>query len=81
MPRLPTYTLSFDRTKNDWKLEHDASDRIVRRFETKEDATARGVLKSAVGGNGGSVRIEKKQGGYDEERTFPRNRDPRKSPG
>jgi hypothetical protein len=81
MPRLPKFTLSFDRKIEDWKLEKDATDRVVKRFETKEDATARGVLKKAVGTDGGSVRIEKKRGGYQEERTFPRSRDPKKSPG
>jgi len=81
MARLPTFTLSFDQQKENWKLEQDANDRVVKRFDTKENATARGALKRAVGGDGGSVRIEKKHGGYQEERTFPRSRDPRKSPG
>jgi hypothetical protein len=57
------------------------TDRVIKRFETKEEATTRGVLKRAVGEDGGSVRIEKKHGGYQEGRTFPRKRDPKKSPG
>ena len=81
MARLPTFTLSFDQKKENWKLENDSSDRVVRRFETKEDATSRGVLKEAIGGDGGSVRIEKKRGGYEEERTFPRSRYPKKIAG
>lgn len=63
------------------KLENDANDKVVKRFETKEDATAGGVLKKALGPEGGSVRIEKKHGGYQEERTFPRSKDPRRSKG
>jgi hypothetical protein len=81
MAKLPKYTLSFDRDKENWKLEHDATDRVVRRYDTKTEATQRGALKQAVGSEGGSVRIEKKRGGYEEERTFPRSRDPRKSKG
>ncbi len=81
MAKLSTYTLSFDRKQENWKLEHDSSDRVVRRFDTKTEATKGGVLEKAVGSKGGSVRIEKKKGGYDEERTYPSNRDPRKSKG
>jgi hypothetical protein len=44
MPRLPKYTLSHDKKNDGWKLQNDASNRILKRFETKADATARGVL-------------------------------------
>ncbi|MGB9368508.1 MAG: DUF2188 domain-containing protein [Xanthobacteraceae bacterium] len=81
MGRLPKFTLAFDRHKENWKLENDVTDKVVKRFPTKEDATTRGVLKKAVGSDGGSVRIEKKHGGYDEERTYPRSKDPRESKG
>jgi hypothetical protein len=81
MANLPKYTLSFDRNKENWKLEHDASDRVVKRFGTKAEATKGGVLEKAVGNQGGSVRIEKKHGGYEEERTYPRSKDPRASKG
>jgi hypothetical protein len=81
MPRLPNYTLSHDKKNDGWKLQNDASNRVLKRFETKADATARGVLKRAVGEDGGSVRIEKVRGGYQEERTFPRSIDPRRSKG
>jgi hypothetical protein len=81
MPNLPRYTLTKDEKRDDWKLTHDASDRVVRRFETKGDATERGALRDAVGGAGGSVRIQKEDGRYQEERTFPRSRDPKTSKG
>jgi hypothetical protein len=81
MARLPKFTLSFDRQKENWKLGNDATDKVVKRFPTKEDATVRGALKKAVGGDGGSVMIEKKHGGFDEERTYPKSRDPRESKG
>jgi hypothetical protein len=43
---------------------------------TKADATARGVLKKAVGGVG-TVRIHKENNRIQEERTYPRSRDPK----
>ena len=79
--KLPKFTLSYDRKKEDWKLENDKSDQVVKRFETKSDATEGGALKKAVGTEGGSVRIEKIKGGYQEERTFPRSADPKKTKG
>ncbi|MDO9184141.1 MAG: DUF2188 domain-containing protein, partial [Bacteriovorax sp.] len=77
MVNLKKFTLSFDKKQENWKLENDKTDRVIKRFDTKENATGGGVLKKTIGKNGGSVRIEKKHGGYDEERTFPRSRDPR----
>jgi hypothetical protein len=82
MGKLPKYTLAFDDKKDNWKLENDKTDKIVKRFDTKEDATAGGVLQKALGKEGGSVKIEfKTKSGYDEERTFPRSADPRESKG
>jgi len=81
MANLPRYTLKHDQDKEKWVLKKDATQRTVRSFETKDDATMRGVLKKAIGNEGGSIRIEKQKGGFQEERTFPRGRDPRKSKG
>ena len=82
MAKLRKLTLSFDDKKDNWKLQDDKTDRVARRFETKGDATEGGVLKRALGKDGGSVRIEyKNKSGYEEERTFPRKADPKKSKG
>ena len=81
MSNLPRFTLAFDQQKEDWALRNDMSGRTVRRFETKDDATKGGVLENAVGNAGGSVQIHKLNGMYDEERTYPRSRDPRSSKG
>jgi len=48
----------------------------VKRFATKAAATKGGVLEKAVG-NMGSVRIRKRDGKIQEERTYPRSMDPR----
>jgi hypothetical protein len=81
MANLKKYTLSKDDKKGDWKLTSDESGRTVRRFDTKAEATKGGVLHNAVGTAGGSVKIQKKDGKYQEERTFPNSKDPRESKG
>ena len=81
MARLPKYTLSKDKQKKDWVLKKDGSDRARRRFETKTEATRGGVLSDVLGSVGGSVKIKKTDGTYQEERTYPRSKDPTKSPG
>jgi hypothetical protein len=80
MPDLPRFSLSHDQQKDNWKLTN-AVGRVVRRFDTKADATTGGVLFDAIGSAGGPVRVEKAHGGFQEERTFPRSADPKKSPG
>lgn len=79
--KLPKYTVSYDKQKENWKLENDMTNKVVRRFETKEEATAGGVLKKAVGSEGGSVKIKKLDNDYQEERTYPKSADPKKSKG
>jgi len=81
MSRLPKYTLTKDEKKNDWVLTNDATDRVKKRFDTKTEATAGGALQKAVGSDGGSVKIQKENGRFQEERTYPRSKDPRKSKG
>jgi hypothetical protein len=81
MPKLPKYTLEFDENKKKWELQNDSTDKVVKTFEKKEDATKAGALRGAVGPDGGSVKIQKKSGPYQEERTYPRSRDPKKSRG
>lgn len=81
MAKLPKYTLEFNEKKEKWELENDKTDRIIKRFETKDEATARGVLKNALGKDGGSVKIQKQNGRFQEERTFPKSADPKSSKG
>lgn len=81
MAKLPKYTLSRDKKNGDWRLEQEGADRAKKIFETKGDATAGGVLRKALGAEGGSVRIKKTDGTYQEERTYPKSKDPKSSPG
>jgi hypothetical protein len=80
MPKLPKFTLSHNENKDKWELKEDKTRKVVKAFENKADATAAGALSKAIGGPG-SVKIEKVNGRYQEERTFPRSADPRKSKG
>jgi hypothetical protein len=79
--KLPKYTLEKNEQKGRWDLKNDATDRTVKSFERKSDATSGGALEKAVGRGGGSVKIQKENGRIQEERTFPGSADPKKSPG
>lgn len=81
MGKLKKYTLSHDDKNNDWVLKEDGQNRAKRRFGNKSEATAGGALSDALGKAGGSVKIQKVDGQYQEERTYPRSKDPRSSPG
>jgi len=78
---LRKFTLIHDDNADRWKLVNDQTDRTVRAFDTKGEATARGVLKEALGTEGGSVKIQKENGRYQEEPTYPRSTDPKSSKG
>lgn len=81
MANLPKFTLELNEKTEKWDLKNDATDKKVKSFENKAEATVRGALKKAVGSEGGSVKIQKTNGRFQEERTFPRGRDPKSSKG
>ena len=81
MTNLPKYTLSKDTKKDNWVLKNDLTNRVKKRFETKQEATKGGVIQNLLGKPGGSVKIKKEDGKYQEERTYPRSKDPRSSKG
>jgi hypothetical protein len=81
MAKLPKFTLDKNERTDRWQLTNDKTNRVVKTFETKSDATAGGVLKKAVGSEGGSVKIQKENGRFQEERTFPPSKDPHSSKG
>lgn len=72
---------NYHLTKKDgqWKLTKEGGKRASLTAETKADA----VKKSAehLAGKGASLKIHKVDGKIQEERTYPRSADPRKSPG
>jgi hypothetical protein len=81
MAKLPRYTLSHDDKKDRWILVNSENNRTKAAFDTKAEATKRGVLEGALGRAGGSVKIRKLNGRVQEERTFPGSKDPRSSKG
>lgn len=81
MAKLPKFTLSKDDKKDQWVLKNDTSGRAKASFDTKAGATAGGVLEKALGREGGSVKIQKENGRFQEERTYPGSKDPRGSQG
>ena len=81
MARLPKFTLTHNEKKDRWDITNDKTDKVVKTFDRKLDATAGGVLEKAVGSEGGSVKIQKIDGKFQEERTYPGSKDPRESKG
>jgi hypothetical protein len=81
MAKLPKFTLEKNEKLNTWDLTNDATDKTVKRFDTKAEATKGGMLERAVGSAGGSVKIQKENGRYQEERTYPGSSDPPESKG
>ena len=79
---LTRYSLVHD-TARTWTLVNEdvTPRRSVKTWPTKAAATAAGALATAVGPDGGTVRIHDQSGRFEEERTFPRSADPRRSPG
>ena len=81
MAKLPKFTLTKNEKKDTWDLVNDKTDKVVKRFETKAEATKGGVLEKAVGKAGGSVKIQKEDAKFQEERTYPQSADPKSSKG
>jgi hypothetical protein len=81
MAKLPKFTLSHNKKKDTWDLKNDKTDKVVESFDTKSEATEGGVLRKAVGEDGGSVKIQKENGRFQEERTYPDGADPKESKG
>lgn len=81
MAKLPKFTLEKNEDKQRWDLNSDATGKAVKSFDTKANATKGGALERALGPTGGSVKIQKENGRYQEERTFPGSADPKRSKG
>jgi hypothetical protein len=76
MARLPKFSLAYNDKRKKWELKREGSGEVIRRFKTKAAATKGGVLERSVK-KLGSVRIRKRNGQIQEERTYPRSADPR----
>lgn len=81
MAKLPKYTLTHNEEKDRWDLVNDATDRVKASYDKKAEALTGGVLESELGKAGGSVKIQKVNGRFQEERTYPGSADPKSSKG
>lgn len=76
MAKLPRYSLAYNAKSKRWELKSEPSGKVIKTFKEKAKAIKGGVLSRAVGGKG-TVRIKKRNGRIQEERTYPRSSDPR----
>lgn len=74
---MDKFTLHKDSASKRWRLEKEGSDRAVKLFDTKAEATKGGALSAAIGKAGGSVRIRKVDNTIQEERTIRPAKDPK----
>lgn len=81
MANLKKFTLSKNTKKDTWDLTNDKTDKVVKRFDTKQEAVKGGVLEKVLGKDGGSVKIKKEDNLFQEERTYPGSKDPKESKG
>jgi len=62
-----------------WELKKAGAERASKRAATKQDLV--GALADFFDGKTASVKIHKADGTFEEERTYPRSADPRRSKG
>ena len=80
MAKLPRFSLAHNDKSKKWELKKEGSSEVVKAFANKATALKGGALSKAVGGRG-SVRIRKRDGKIQSERTYPHSADPRSSKG
>lgn len=64
---------------DEWQLKREGASRPIKSFETKQEAMS--FSTGYVGEKTGSLRIQKQNGQFQEERTYPRRDDPKRSKG
>jgi hypothetical protein len=64
---------------DEWKLRKKGAERSAMVFESKQEAVQEST--EFMRNHSGSLRIHNHKGVIQEERTYPRSADPRKSPG
>ncbi|MCC7197705.1 DUF2188 domain-containing protein [Candidatus Peregrinibacteria bacterium] len=81
MKKLPKFTLSLNKKSDRWDLKNDKTNKVLKSVENKADIMKGGVIKKIVGKEGASVKVKKMDGKFQEERTYPKSADPKKSKG
>lgn len=67
------------KTDDGWALKKEGADRASKTAETKAEITA--VAREFLAGKNASLKIHKQDGKIQEERTYPRKADPKKTKG
>ncbi|MDP9569443.1 DUF2188 domain-containing protein [Kosakonia radicincitans] len=62
-----------------WKLQKEGNDRPSKTADTKAELITK--MREFMSDKQGSVKIHKQDGKFQEERTYPRKGDPKKSKG
>ncbi|WP_108468974.1 DUF2188 domain-containing protein [Polynucleobacter difficilis] len=81
MANLKKYEVGYDRKAENWKLKEQGSSKVIAESGIKAGLVTGGKLAQLLRGEGGSVRIKKMDNKIQEERTYPRSKDPQKSKG
>ena len=76
MAKLPRFSLSQNEKTKKWELKKEGSGEVVKTLRQQGRRHQGRSAEKAVGGMG-SVRIRKRDGKIQEERTYPRSMDPR----
>ena len=74
---MDNYDITKDGDK--WKLKKQGNDRASKTADTKQEIIQK--TRDYMSDKTGSVKIHKVDGQYQEERTYQRKDDPKKSPG
>lgn len=64
-----------------YKLKRENAERASKVFESTKDYAIKESKDFIVNQGGGSLKIHKNGGGFQEERTYPKSIDPKKSRG
>ena len=75
------FHLTYDRSKKNWVLIKQGSKKPILSSRKKSDARSKSVKFSRESNDPISLKIHKKNGRFQEERTFPRSKDPSKTKG
>ncbi|MGR1197695.1 DUF2188 domain-containing protein [Aeromonas hydrophila] len=68
-----------EKRRDKWALVKEGNERASKTADTKAEMVK--LASAYVGDKGGSVKIRKLDGTFEEERTYPRANDPKKSKG
>ncbi|WKW43987.1 DUF2188 domain-containing protein [Kosakonia cowanii] len=74
---MDNYHITKDGDK--WKFQKEGNDRATKTADTKAEIIDK--MRDYMGDKKGSVKIHTEDGKFQEERTYPRKDDPKKSKG